>query len=463
MQAGVDSGRNLGTAQATKNPTAAASGTFNSASGAGEYSSLGEPANGGVSGGKASNAYPYKVDCNVTRTKYLGGIGVKYGTCVLDASANVAAVPFSVCTKSQAGGICGTSDWSSYQTVNKGGSATFAGGKAVIKLTACTYSTCEASLVDNDQASGEGDTLNAQGQAKAVAEGPDSLTGQQAGVYDGALYHSALQSAGSEASCYNTNSQSLEAKGEVKTCDGKQTASLNPGCQTVTECLAQNTTTKTWTETCEAEVPLTTKTCTTTTPTLDCDGSLAKQQVTCSNALTVTCLANSNVVPAKPVSGSAWWCDTCASRPYDFGNVFSSVATQAGNTVAHSVSGSTYTWVATGGSPVSVGLNAYGNVGTGRTFVYQLGKGLSLSIDGAKGYKSGKPMVYFSAVAGCENKVYMPATKDHPGHWYCPNTSGLSCPAGSTLTVINGNTTCLGAFTYDCTDAWNDGCTQYKQ
>lgn len=288
MMAGKTEGQTLGLREASKNPALSASGTFNTTSGVGSYSSMGEPGNGGVAGAKGSNTYSMTVDCNVTRTKYVGGIGVKYGTCALDANANVTAIPFSVCTVSQTGAICGSSDWSSYQTVVKGGSKTFAGGKVVIKITSCSYSTCQVSLVDNDEAAGTGASLNAEGQESVNAEGEGGLAGQQTSVYENPLYHGAMLSATNQSNCYDTNvSQAIETEGKVYTCDGQQSASVDPGCTTVTECLQQSTTTRTWTETCEAEVPLTTKTCTTKTPTKDCEEEMVKQDFSCAKSLTV--------------------------------------------------------------------------------------------------------------------------------------------------------------------------------
>jgi hypothetical protein len=482
MLAGKSAGQSIGIKASTGASVSGAEATTGSVTGAGGYESSGDPSRGGVTGAKGTATYPYPVDCDVTRTKYIGGIGVKYGICPMDSAGNATSVPFSVCTKSQGGAVCASSDWTGYQTVNVGGSGSFAGGKVTIKVASCTGSVCQVSLVDNDQASGTGADLGTQGAAKAAAEG-DGLAASADIAYGNPAFHSAMRGVGTQLSgCYTNNvADTLDSEGKVYTCDGQQSGSFNNECVTVTECLSQHTTTRNWDETCEAEIPLTTQNCKTTTPTVDCNEELKTTLVTCSNTLSVVCLADAGpeTVPLKPILVQAWWCDNSGCQAGRHVPAFVDAAQQAGNTVTQTqeykqtcysdseggswcTGGVEYKVVATGGAPVSVAINTK-HIGTGRTFIFQIdGNYGSLSIDGKVGVKHDKPYVYYSAQAQCADKVWKPGTKDYPGHWACPTSTGTTCPSGTTATVINGSNTCIGPLTYTCTDTWTDGCLAYK-
>lgn len=167
-----------------------------------------------------------------------------------------------------------------------------------------------------------------------------------------------------------------------------------------------------------------------------------------------------------------WWCDVCdgADRYNDLGSAFTEVAVKAGNTVTYHNNdyyNETYgtvvehVWTATGGGPISIGLNAVGNVGSGYVFRFHPGGLYSrVSIDGLVGFKDDKPHLYFSSAVSCDNPIKVKGTEHYPTHYTCPNSDKVTCPAGSTMQEINGNQTCAGNLR--CTFQCNSTCTSFS-
>lgn len=191
----------------------------------------------------------------------------------------------------------------------------------------------------------------------------------------------------------------------------------------------------------------------------------------CRRKFNVECSEDSGTIPNVTVQASKWWCDNCDGRPWELAQPFIDAAMAAGNTVTTTItdpeickeedgincyySTKEYKYVASGGSPVTITLNAT-VVGTGYTFIAHPGGMYGvISIDGNLGFKHKKPWIYASALAPCPNKVWVGRTKDYPGHWTCPNTSTV-CPAGSEARTINGSDACIGNLVPFCEGKWTE-------
>lgn len=207
-----------------------------------------------------------------------------------------------------------------------------------------------------------------------------------------------------------------------------------------------------------------------------CDQSdcYIKKEVCSRSTVFGECTYNSMPVNGGLAISSVWWCDVCDydDRYNDYGSAFTEIAVKAGNTVTYhkniyfnellGADVGEYVWTASGGDPISIGLNDVGNIGTGYVFIYHPGgQFFQISIDGVVGIKHKKPWIYFSSSIACDNPIKVPGTKDYPTHYTCPNSDTVTCPPGSTMQVINGHETCAGNLS--CEFNCNSTCTSFSE
>lgn len=184
----------------------------------------------------------------------------------------------------------------------------------------------------------------------------------------------------------------------------------------------------------------------------------------CNELLVVSC--NSNLMPQVTVNRQWWWCDTCAGKVSDMQNLqdaFRAVAQASGASVSFtygSYGQACFQMTAIGGANV-LGYYNGGYFGQGKVLSYGFGRscpyfGMTL---GSTVSKSGKPMIEFRGNSECPNKVWKPATKDHPGMWLCIGYTPI-CPDGSPPINIDGGYACIGNVT--CTSYWDKtACAPY--
>jgi len=290
LEAGKALGQSLGASGAQQAPGVTESATVLNDT-MGHESTQGAGSGSGHDRGYTGAAtYTSKLACAEGRTKFFGGFGLKVASCTL-AGERVSLIGLSFCTGARGGAVC---QWSAPSNVLNPGSTTF--GDFTVNVSCPDGGTiCEVSVREQVSQTWNADTVAEQGRQSAQSQGEGGFYDSLNTVYNDGNYRASLSAVGPQYSgCVEQVDAGLESDGIVYSCDGAQNASFDTVCEETRECVREGQQITRYDVDCVSGIDLVEQTCTTVTPTRDCEVSLEKQTYSCNKTLAVTATPDYN-------------------------------------------------------------------------------------------------------------------------------------------------------------------------
>ncbi len=284
LEAGKALGQSLGASGAQQAPGVTESATVLNDT-MGHESTQGAGSGSGHDRGYTGAAtYTSKLACAEGRTKFFGGFGLKVASCTL-AGERVSLIGLSFCTSARDGAVC---QWSAPSNVLNPGSTTF--GDFTVNVSCPDGGTiCDVSVREAVSQVWNADTVAEEGRQAAQAEGEGGFYDSLNTTYNDGNYRASLSAVGPQYSgCVEQVDTGLASDGIVYSCDGRQSASFDAACEETRECVREAQQITRYDVDCVSGVDLVEQTCTTVTPTKDCEVSIEKQTYSCNKTLTVT-------------------------------------------------------------------------------------------------------------------------------------------------------------------------------
>ena len=223
-------------------------------------------------------------------TRSAGGIEIIFEGCQ-SSGGTIKAVLLRFCTVAQSGNSCATTGYSKVQDLSAG-SYTKLGNLSIGVGCNNSIAVCRLTIVNafNIRTSAVQLTTNAQ---KVQNSSPNGIQTSLQNMANTSAYKSAAQENKASVDCYKNMQASFNKSGTVSTCNGAQSATILGGpaggsCTPSEVCTEPTTKTNSWISTCTRTFPITTLSCTRTTPSLNCTDT--KNEIT--GVTTSSCTSN---------------------------------------------------------------------------------------------------------------------------------------------------------------------------
>ena len=239
------------------------------------FKATGNPGGSGqIFGGSTQQRGYMDISCSSApgTTRSVAGVLIEFYGCKRSGSS-ISALSLSVCTNTANGGYCTTQQTSDYKSYPTGQYTAVNNAQIGVGCNNAT-DQCRITVIESFTLSTPAAQLKAQAD-KQQQQGAQGVQGSLQSLTQTKTYQAANTQNNSTLQCYENNQNSFNTTGQVSTCDGKQTVAMAGGPSTASctpheVCVKPTTSTQTWTTTCTKTFPITTLSCTQSTPTLDC-------------------------------------------------------------------------------------------------------------------------------------------------------------------------------------------------
>lgn len=276
---------------------------------------VGNPADGAATkaGATATGSYPFTLNCHQTGPRnpiFPGDYGLFAANCTYSGSGAQSAVSgftLGYCLASIQGGNCvvGSSNWQ-YSGIGPGQSVQLTSSVSAL-VNSCPANgsgSCTGTLTVNNSTVHTANAGSLSNDAtNEVVSGTNGVQNAMEKTFVSGSYQSALQTGNNQyklSACTQQITGGLNGNGIVYTCNGQQSANFNAqNCQSSEQCVKWATQTESYTQTCNADIPLSERTCNTQTPVQNCTITDPTNQYTCQNTLTATVTAANSCTPGQ--------------------------------------------------------------------------------------------------------------------------------------------------------------------